>query len=578
MKKFFVLIISLSIHTLFAQDIDDQYLETLPEDIRNEIEKSIQLKNETEKPLYRKASTKINKDDEKLQMQVFGSVFFDTIQSTFMPINEPNLDSSYVLDFGDVLEIQLVGQIDSIDDYQIKRDGSINILDIGSISLSGLSMNDASKLIKTKVDDAYIGTEVYVSLKNVRDITVLIAGNAFNPGIYTLNGNSNMLHALSMAGGISNIGSYRSIDLVRDGSIVNSLDIYDVLIDGKSNFKNSLRSGDSIVVNPSKNIISIQNGVLRPGIYELTEDETIIDLIRFANGFSNYANKDEIVVSRFEQGNLIKLYVDIKNTNLTPLNSGDVVFIDEFKFDNVLIEGAVRNPGSYKMPKGSTLSNLIITAGGYTDQAYPFAGFLNNENALKVNNEAKTKLYNAFLNNLIMNNASEVSNNSDLSIFLRQIQEAEVSGRIIAEFDLDIIKANPNFDTILENNDKVFIPSITQQVFIQGEIHNPGALRYSPNKDIAYYIENSGGSKKSADVQNVFIIHPNGETKTLKSNSRLSFVLAENEKSLIYPGSIIYVPMKSDFTNGLQAASIWAPILSSVALSLTSLSVLNNQN
>ena len=126
-----------------------------------------------------------------------------------MPINEPNLDGSYILDFGDVLEIQLIGQNDSIEEYELKRDGTINIPDIGKVSLAGLSLNDASSLIKAKVDKAYIGTQAFITLKNIRDITVLISGNAFNPGIYTLNGNSNMLHAISMAGGVSDIGSYR---------------------------------------------------------------------------------------------------------------------------------------------------------------------------------------------------------------------------------------------------------------------------------------------------------------------------------------------------------------------------------
>ena len=119
------------------------------------------------------------------------------MQSSFMPINEPNFDSTYVLDFGDTLEIQLIGQKNSIEQLAIKRDGSINIPEIGKIFVSGLSLESVNKLIKSKISSAYIGVEAFVTLVNVRDIQVLVTGNAYNPGIYTLNGNSNMLHALS---------------------------------------------------------------------------------------------------------------------------------------------------------------------------------------------------------------------------------------------------------------------------------------------------------------------------------------------------------------------------------------------
>ena len=133
-----------------------------------------------------------------------------------MPINTPNLDDSYILDFGDTLNIQLIGQQDLIGSYQIQRDGAIKLPDIGQINLAGLSLNEASSLINTKVKLTHIGTEAYVSLENIRDVSVLLAGDVYNPGIYTLNGNSNMLHALHVAGGIGEFGSYRSIKLIRE--------------------------------------------------------------------------------------------------------------------------------------------------------------------------------------------------------------------------------------------------------------------------------------------------------------------------------------------------------------------------
>ena len=231
MKKIFLPALLLLSTIIYSQELDETFLESLPESVRQDIEGKIDAKADLEKPIYRRASTFVDKDDGKTKL--FGSDFFDVMQTSFMPINEPNLDASYILDFGDVLEIQLIGQKDVTDTYAIARDGSINLPDIGKLNLSGLSLNDASDLIKAKVNASFIGTNAFISLKNVRDINILIVGNAYNPGIYTLNGNSNMLHALSMAGGINEIGSYRNISLVRSGKIIDTLDLYEVLIYGK---------------------------------------------------------------------------------------------------------------------------------------------------------------------------------------------------------------------------------------------------------------------------------------------------------------------------------------------------------
>ena len=494
-----------------------------------------------------------------------------------MPINEPNLDSSYTLDFGDVLEIQLIGQKDSTDSYAISRDGSINLSDIGKLNLAGLSLNDASSLIKAKVNSSYIGTTAFISLKNVRDINILIVGNAYNPGIYTLNGNSNMLHALSMAGGINDIGSYRNISLVRSGEIIDTLDIYEVLVFGKYNFSNGLRSGDSIVVNPRGKVVAFESGVMRPSLYELKENDTYQNLLSFANGYSKDNDYQNIIVKRVSSGKSQVLNLTLDELNSFNFVDNDSIYIREFKTDTITILGSVMNPGTYKLNRGTTLSEAITFAGGYDSTAYPFGGYLENIKALEVNKNAKERLYDKFITNLITN-GSTVNQDSEIGNLLLQLKETESTGRIIAEFDLDVIKNNPSLDTILEDGDRLFIPQIGQQVFVQGEVGNSGAIRYTPNKGIDFYINKSGGYLKTADEENIFIIHPNGETENLNSNARLSFIFQDSDKKLIYPGSIIYVPQTTNFATSLQLASIWAPIISSVALSLTSLSVLNNTN
>ena len=158
---------------------------------------------------------------------------------------------------------------------------------------------------------------------------------------------------------------------------------------------------------------------------------------------------------------------------------------------------------------------------------------------------------------------------------LQQLRDAPITGRVIAEFNLDVINSDPELDTILEDGDSILIPNITQQVYVQGEVSNPGAIRYKSGEDIEYYLKNSGGALDSSDLKTIFVVHPNGETQNLTINSRLSLIAPNSRNIYIYPGSVIYVPRDSNLANSLEVASIWAPIVSSIALSITSLSVLN---
>lgn len=579
-----VLTLSISLHVT-SQEFNDAYLKSLPPSVQQDVQKKIETKDQSTEPVYRSPSTFVDKNelDKSNTVTIFGSEFFDVMQTTFMPTNEPNLDPSYILDFGDVIKIQLIGQKNEIKDYVIEKDGSINLDNIGKIFLSGLSLNSASELIKAKVSSSYIGTESYITLTSIRDINILVVGNAFNPGIYTLNGNSNVLHALSMAGGISDIGSYRNISLIRNGKTIDTFDLYQVFITGQYKFLSGLRSGDSIVVNPQGNLVAIESGVVRPAIYELKEDEYFDDILRYANGYSNNKDLSNIVIKRISGGSSQTIKLTADELQVFKFINNDSIFIREFKIDTVVLEGAVVNPGTYKINRGTTLSDLIEIAGGYEESAYPFGGYLENKKAYEINSISKDKLYDKFLSNLLTQKGPSSSSldNSSIQDLAIQLKEAQVTGRIIAEFDLSIIKNNPSLDTKLEDGDRIFIPQTTQQVYIQGQVNNAGAIRYSPGKDLNYYINKSGGFLRNADEKNIFIVHPNGETENLANLSkisRLSFLIEDDEKQLIYPGSIIYVPQNTNLKSSIEVAAIWAPIISSLALSLTSLSVLNNNN
>ena len=575
MKKLLLCLFLLTPHLILSQELDESFMKTLPESVRADLESKIEATSDSEKPVYRRASTMLDKPEME-KSGVFGESFFDTMQSSFMPINEPNFDASYILDFGDVLEIQLTGTKDTINQYSIKRDGSINIDDVGNVQLSGMPLFEAVNLIKSKVNLSYIGIDTYVSLVSIRDIQVLITGNAYNPGIYTLSGNSNILHALSMAGGVGKGGSYREIKLIRDNKVLSSIDLYDTFVFGKNDFSTRLKSGDTILVSPTKNIVGAISGVNRPGLYELHDNETYENLLKYANGLKSGIDLNFIQVQSLNGNKIDSKNLSFELLKSTIIQDNDSLIIREFQYGVVSISGAVLSPGNYKITEGETLSGIIQRAGGYSEYAYPFGGYLNNLKTQELNEDAKNRLYDSFLLNLVEKGSMGGVDNSSLPIILEQLREAKVTGRVIAEFDMDALKAYPDLDTLLYDGDEILIPSLTQQVYIFGEVSNQGGVRYKSNEDLEYYLKSAGGTLTSADINSIYIINPNGETSNLNESSKLSFFKPGEDNQLVFPGSIIYVPRTTNIQSRTLVASVWAPIISSLALSLASISALDN--
>ena len=610
MKKFktqksILFILFLFSSLIISQEIDESFLKSLPEDMQKDILKKADGNSAVEEPVYRSitSQTKLEKKnledlkkrleedlkylenellqkqtglDERGSLALFGSDFFSTYQSTYMPINEPNLSPSYILDSGDVLEIQLVGQKSFTQKLKIKRDGSINLEDIGKIKLAGLSLDDASSLIKNKVGTSFIGTEAFVSLSNIRDVNVLVSGSAFNPGIYTISGNSSMLHALAVAGGIGNNGSYREINLIRNQNIIETLDMYDVLITGKFNTKTSLQSGDTIFVEPVKNIVTVDGAVKSPAKYELTDNQNLSDLIKYSNGLSKDADLDNVYLDRILDGKIKSLPIrNINQFDDIQVADGDKIFIRKHAFRSVKIEGAVLKPGTYLIAEGESVNDLIKKSGGYTENAYPFGAVYENKGALAINKMAKDLLYEEFIDNIITVSQKNPVEGFDLSAVVELTQKlntTEPNGRIVVDL-VDPLKAK---SIVIKDGDSLIIPEKPNHVYIYGEVSYEGAILFEPSKSIDYYINKSGGLKDNANDKAIYVLHPNGNTQRSFIRKNLFQNSPDNQLEL-YPGSIIFIPRGIDDSATTRlTAQAYVSILGNIGIALASLSSINN--
>ena len=607
MKLRTLLLFFIFVPVVIAQELDESFLKSLPKEIQEDILSRTQSQGALDDPIYRsiESQTKLEKkrledlkkrleddldylerylaeDEDNLKnrddLPLFGSDFFRTYQSTFMPINEPNLSPSYILDFGDVLEIQLIGQKDLTEDFQLKRDGSINLPDIGVINLAGLSLNEAISLITAKVNNTFIGTEVFVSLVNLRDINVLISGSAYNPGIYTISGNSNMLHALAVAGGINEYGSYREIQLIRDENVIETLDMYDVLITGSFNTKTTLRSGDVVFIKPVNKIITVDGAVKMPSKFELLDNQKLSEAIAYANGVSAEADLRNIFLDRILDGKVQSLPIsNIKQFKDISPNDGDKIYIRKHSLRSVFITGAVLKPGKYLIAEGESINDLIEKSGGYTENAYPFGAVYENQEALIINQMAKEKLYGEFIDNIITVSQKNPTAGFDLSSVIdltQNLKNAMPNGRIVIDL-LDSLSSNT---LVIKDGDRLTIPEKPEHIYIYGEVQYEGALKYDSSKSLDFYIGQSGCLKETANDKAIYVLHPNGNTQ--RSTLKKSLFQNNPDDALqLYAGSVIFVPRGIDdsATNRL-AAQAYVSILGNIGIALASLSSINNNN
>jgi protein involved in polysaccharide export with SLBB domain len=555
-----------------SQDFDREFLDSLPEDVREDLLAETERRKSLEEPIYRKPSTFVEKKEISAR---FGSDFFSSMQTTLMPINEPNFDSDYILDFGDVLQVQNIGSNAYSVEEAIKRDGSINLPDLGKVFIGGLSLADATNLVKNKVEESSIGSEAFVTLVNVRDVQVVLAGNVFNPGSYTLSGNSNIFHALTISGGPSEFGSFREIDLIRQNKVIETIDLYKIFISGEGNFGSRLRSGDLVFVRPAKKIIGIYGGVKRPGVYELKDNESFSNLLFFANGFRPDADKKNINYNSIIESKVVSSRVTGYESleEIIP-QDGNSLYVGIISIKEVEISGSVKNPGRYSMNPGDGIYELILRAGGYDDNAYPFGGVLLNENVKKVNAQANDQLYKDLLETMVDNSIDLSQEGSGMiGSLLQEFRATPPTGRITTSFDLDLISKDPSKNTLLQDGDIAIIPEAVNYLYVFGETANEGTVLFSEGRNIDYYLSAKGGLNDSADSSSIFVLFPDGTSKRISSKN----IFRDGSRSVeLYPGSVIFVPKKHNNMFRANIIQSYAAILGNLGVSLASLSVIKN--
>ncbi len=598
---FFLFILSMNSFTQSSSNLDEDFLNSLDESVREKIEGNNEDEQELDYLLNSDSSVTKNKqilqlikkqldelekemvDDPNLfeeNFQRFGESFFSSIQSTFMPINMPNFDGSYILDFGDKLQLQVVGANSNIyENIPVNRDGSITLPNYGAVNVAGTSLSEASKIVKEFISTKSRGDEAFLTLTEVRDIQIAMIGGVVAPGIYTVSGTSNILGLLNAAGGISSSGSFREIKLLRNNRVIAIVDLYDWIIFGKDITSMNLKSGDVILVGNLDFNVGISGAINNPAIYDIKKGENLNDLISFAGGLSQDVDTSSTIIVERKGSQRLDL-LNVQNPDNLILQPKDSVIVPMYDkklalTKTVNIKGHVNLPGTYSIKDGDKLSQLIKRAGGYKSNAYPYGGHLFRNNVKEQAQSFDKRVYSETINFLISGIGNSVGSQTltgdFIEVLIEEFKSQEPINRIVTEFDLNSIYNDPSLDLFLADGDEIIIPQLPQEVYLFGDFNQPSVFRYDPSYSLDDYIKMAAGKKESS-TNHIIVIDPDGRANYYKSKSFNIF----NQGIKIYPGSIIYLPREIGKLEGIKFAATVAPIFSSLALSLASISAIDN--
>ena len=305
-------------------------------------------------------------DDDVVELSRFGLDLFDREFSTFAPVDDMPAPDKYRVGPGDSINVYMYGNEEADLVLTVNRDGQLVLPRLGPMSVVGLTFEEVKEMINAKVASQLVGTKAVISLGKLRSIGVFLAGDVVVPGSYSVSGLSTVLQVLYMAGGISEIGSLRNIQVKRAGKVVGTFDAYDVLLRGDTSGDIRLASGDTVFVPTADRLVTLDGEVKRPAIHEVLETDTLGDLIQMSGGLSSagYAKSASIERRVPGQSSMTRVQVDLTNEEdlETALEDGDRLVVASIKSEvtnEVLLRGAVARPGGYAWSEGQRVSDLI---------------------------------------------------------------------------------------------------------------------------------------------------------------------------------------------------------------------------
>jgi polysaccharide export outer membrane protein len=528
-----------------------------------------------------KVETSTEKGSPVCDTCIYGYNLFTTTSTTFSLVSDVPIPPDYMLGPGDKLSIEYFGTENLTKEGFIGRTGVLHLPLLGPITLAGLTFSEASSVITRKIKSELIGTEVFITLSELRAIDIYLVGAAFKPGAYAVSALSTITNALFASGGPSEVGSLRNIQLKRNGKLVKEFDLYSLLLKGDTSNDVRLQQGDVIFIPLLKETVQVSGSVQRPGKFEIKEGEKILDLYEYA-GFQNVNGRLEINEIDVENlGRKTEIYsLNDKNILDRLLKGSDAFYITNSS--NLLsktmnIAGEVNFPGIYSINDGDTILSVIERAGGLKDNAYTFGAVFTRVDVARIQKNGFLKsaeILEKAMADSVMSSVSSDSRSASYALvreFIVKLRDLEPTGRQVVEIDTYMLKSDPALDFMVQDGDDLFVPKRTNSISVMGEVTNQSTHLYRNDLELYDYIELSGGLGPIADKSKIYIIQSNGQSIALENK-----LFGRNSSYALLPGSTIFISQKIDTFDWLRPTSVIAPIFADLAVTIAAVSAISN--
>ena len=453
---------------------------------------------------------------ESLKPRIFGADLFKNKNNSFEPNLKIATPVNYIIGPDDQLNINVYGNSSVNWKLDVSPDGNINIPNVGVLNVGGKTIEDATASIKRRLlANNYAigrGTNVQVSLGNIRSIKVIIVGQVQKPGTYTLPSLATVFNALYVSGGPNENGSLRQIEVIRNNRIIRHLDVYDFLVKGSQKDNISLQDQDIVRVPTYRTRVQLVGEVKIPALFEVLSGESLNDILTYAGGFTDSAYTARIKVTQIsDQQRKIADVVEADYKNYIPLR-GDKYTIEPIlnRYENrVTIKGAVFKPGEYELQNGLTLDKLIDNAAGLKEDAFTERGTITR---------------------LRPDNSTEI-----IGFNLRDVINKTVRIPLQRE---DIV----NISSIFDLRDKY-------NVIINGSVRKPGKFAFSDNMKVEDLIIKAGGFAEGASTKRIEVARRVNDADPNSKNSTVAQVFSVNVDGQLKPAEANFVLMPYDIVS-----------------------------
>lgn len=467
------------------------------------------------------------KPEEKPELQPFGYDLFAGEPTTFAPVTDAPVPASYVLSSGDTLKIQLFGNQNANYSLVVDREGKINMPEIGPIYLAQQTFTDARQAILTEIEEKMIGVSVTVSMGELRTMQVFVLGDAYRPGSYTVSGLSTITNALFVSGGVNAVGSLRNIQHKRNGRLLGTLDLYDLLMQGNTQDDQRLQAGDVIFIPPVGSTVAVDGEVRRPAIYELRGETTVQQVLRLAGGALPNAADNAVKIQRIGrngQREILDVNIATLRGRQQSVRSGDVITLFpvlDVVDRQVVLSGHVQRPGEYQWRKGMRLTDILSSP----DAMLPQADF---DYALIKRELAPDRQITTLAVSLIQalqrprsNNANPVLQPRDeIIVFPREDDRVEAIAEVVETLKAQARYGNPQ-----------------AVVTVAGMVKHPGEYPMQAGMNVLGLIQAGGGLLEAAYPLEAeitrFTVDANGRRNTVHQRVDLASILAGNDLAKI---------------------------------------------